>query len=110
MKKLLSVILLTVALFVLTLQSPAIASDASAGAGSFSANCASCHMGGKNIVNPAKTLSKGDLEKYGMNSVEAIVIQVTNGKATMPSFKGRLNDKQIEDVAAYVLKQSEAGW
>lgn len=108
LKKLLSAILVSLVLLAFSWQSPVMA-DA-AGSGLFQANCASCHMGGKNIINPAKTLNKGDLEKYGMNSFEAIVTQVTNGKAAMPSFKGRLNDKQIEDVAAYVLKQSEAGW
>jgi len=38
-----------------------------------------------------------------MNSLEAIVYQVTNGKNVMPAFKGRLNNQQIEDVANYVL-------
>jgi cytochrome c6 len=45
-----------------------------------------------------------------MDSLEAIVSQVTNGKNAMPSFKGRLNTQQIEDVANYVLEQSEKGW
>jgi cytochrome c6 len=57
-----------------------------------------------------KTLKKEALGKYGMDSLEAIVSQVTNGKNAMPSFKGRLNTQQIEDVANYVLEQSEKGW
>ncbi|OLP20025.1 cytochrome C6 [Leptolyngbya sp. 'hensonii'] len=89
---------------------PALAGDAASGAKVFSANCASCHAGGKNIVNPAKTLKKADLDQYGMNTAAAIVTQVTNGKGAMPSFKGRLTPEQMEDVAAYVLEQSSQGW
>ncbi|MDJ0729577.1 MAG: c-type cytochrome [Crocosphaera sp.] len=110
MKRLLSLILLIFAFFCFSFVSPALAGDAAAGKTVFSANCNACHLGGKNVVNAAKTLQKGDLEKYGMDSLEAIITQVTNGKAAMPAFKGRLTDKQIEDVATYVLAQSEAGW
>lgn len=67
-------------------------------------------MSGRNVVAAAKTLKKEALEKYSMNSIEAIVNQVHNGKNAMPAFKNRLNDKQIEDVAAYVLEQAEKGW
>lgn len=37
---------------------PALAADLGNGAKVFSANCASCHMGGKNIINASKTLKK----------------------------------------------------
>lgn len=88
----------------------AIAGDIANGAKIFSANCAACHAGGNNVVNGAKTLKKDALEKYEMNSIEAITYQVNNGKNAMPAFKGRLTDTQIDDVASYVLSQSEAGW
>lgn len=110
LKKLLSWIIAAIAIFSFALSTPALAGDAAAGASIFSANCAACHAGGKNLVNPQKTLSKADLDKYGMNSLEAIVAQVTKGKAAMPSFLGKLNETQIEDVAAYVLEQAEKGW
>ncbi len=45
-----------------------------------------------------------------MNSLAAIVTQVQNGKNAMPAFKSRLNDKQIEDVATYVLEQADKDW
>ena len=67
-------------------------------------------MGGNNVIMAQKTLKKDALEKFGMNSVEAITTQVTNGKNAMPAFKGRLSASQIEDVATYVLEQSEKGW
>lgn len=88
---------------------PADAADLANGAKVFSANCASCHVGGGNLINAGKTLKKADLEKYEMASLEAIKAQVTKGKNAMPAFSGRLNSTQIEDVAAYVLDQS-AQW
>lgn len=95
-----------IALLTFTFAAPALAD----GAQVFSANCAACHMGGRNAVNPAKTLQKADLEQYEMNSADKIITQVTNGKNAMPSFKGRLTDDQIASVAEYVLQQSAAGW
>ncbi len=88
----------------------ALAGDAANGAGVFGANCAACHIGGNNAVNPAKTLKKADLEKYDMYSLDAIKYQVTNGKNAMPAFGGRLTATQIEDVATYVLSQADKGW
>lgn len=110
MKKIISVLLLGVTIFTFAFSSPALAADAAAGKAIFSANCNACHLGGKNVVNAAKTLSKSDLEKYEMYSAEKIIYQVTNGKNAMPAFKGRLNDGQIADVAAYVMAQAENGW
>lgn len=110
MKKLLSVLVVAITVFTLAFGSPALAADTVNGAKVFSANCAACHLGGRNVVAAAKTLKKDALEKYNMNSMEAIVSQVHNGKNAMPAFKGRLKDAQIEDVAAYVLEQAEKGW
>ena len=110
LKKLLSVILLALTVFTITFARPAIAADTAKGAKIFSANCAACHIAGRNIVAAAKTLKKDALEKYKMNSMDAIVHQVQNGKNAMPAFKNRLNNNQIEDVASYVLEQAEKGW
>ncbi|MBF2057184.1 MAG: c-type cytochrome [Cyanobacterium sp. T60_A2020_053] len=108
MKTIYALILSLVMLF--SISAPALAGDIDNGAKIFSANCASCHMGGRNVVNSAKTLQKSDLEKYDMYSLEKIVYQVANGKAAMPRFLGRLNEQQIEDVASYVLSQADKGW
>ncbi|NJO50351.1 MAG: c-type cytochrome [Leptolyngbyaceae cyanobacterium RM2_2_4] len=105
---LLTVLLIATVLFSFT--PSVLAADLDNGAKVFGANCASCHMNGRNMVNPAKTLQKADLEKYEMASIEAIQNQVRNGKNAMPAFKGRLNDAQIEDVAAYVLDKAEQDW
>lgn len=109
MKKLLAA-LLVLCLTTFSFISPAFAGDAANGKQIFSANCAACHAGGKNVVNPAKTLSKADLDKNGMAAKDAIIKQVTGGKNAMPAFGGRLTADQIEDVAEYVLGQSEKGW
>lgn len=89
---------------------PAIAADLDHGATVFNNNCAACHMGGNNIVMRDKTLKKDALEKYGMNSLEAIVSQAKTGKNAMPSFLGKLTEDDINDVAAYVLDKAEKGW
>jgi cytochrome c6 len=73
----------------------------------FFANCTACHSGGNNIIIPEKNLKKMSLEANGMNKIESIIYQVINGKNGMPAFGGRLKEEDIEDVAAYVLKQSE---
>ncbi len=109
MKKILSILLVGAAIFGLAFNRPALA-DAAAGGAVFNANCASCHAGGRNLVQANKSLSKADLEKYGMYSKEAIVNQVYKGKAAMPAFLGRLKPDQIENVADYVLSKAEAGW
>jgi cytochrome c6 len=110
LKKLLSIILLVSTILSYALSRPVLADDAANGAKIFSANCAACHAGGRNVIMADKTLKKEALEKYSMNSIDAIVNQVTNGKNAMPAFKGRLSQTQIEDVATYVLDQAEKGW
>lgn len=110
MKKLMTWVILAMIFIGLCWGTPALAGDAASGAKIFSANCNSCHLGGKNVVNAAKTLSKVDLEKYSMLDLEAIKTQVTNGKGAMPAFKSRLNPQQIDDVATYVLEKANKGW
>ena len=42
-------------------------------------------------------------------SLSLVVARVTNGKGAMPSFKDTLCDKQIRDVAAYVVDSTGGG-
>jgi len=72
----------------------------------FFSNCNVCHYGGNNIIIPEKNLKKETLERNGMNTFEAITYQITNGKNGMPAFGGRLTEKEIEEIAIYVLEQS----
>ena len=110
MKKIISLLLLGITIFTFAFSSPALAADTVNGAKIFSANCAACHAGGRNLVQAQKTLKKDALEKYGLYSEAAIISQVTNGKNAMPAFKGRLKSEQIENVSAYVLEQADKGW
>lgn len=112
MRKVLSWVLMALVMSVTLLSNPAtvLAADAVAGAKIFSANCAACHIGGGNVVNAVKTLKKTDLTKYGMDSSDSIITQVTNGKNAMPAFKSKLSGADIENVAAYVLSKAEDGW
>eukprot|EP00434_Breviolum_minutum_P005566 symbB.v1.2.004909.t1/scaffold263.1/size248082/10 len=86
------------------------AADIENGQGIFLANCAACHAGGNNAVQPDKKLKKDALETYGMYDVERIKYQVTNGKNAMPAFGERLGPDDIEDVANYVIDQANKGW
>ena len=75
------------------------AGDAAAGEAVFaSAGCGGCHTleaaGSSGNVGPNLDDAKPD--------AALVIDRVTNGKDGMPSFKGQLSDKQIQDVAAYV--------
>jgi len=110
-KKLLTAMILAIALFLGFWTPTAQADDLAAqGAKIFAANCVACHAQGNNVLVAPKTLKQEALEKFGMNSPEAIIAQVTKGKSAMPAFKGRLTDDQMQAVAAYVLDQSTKGW
>ncbi|MGK7944077.1 MAG: cytochrome c6 PetJ [Microcystaceae cyanobacterium] len=110
MKKLITLTLLTVSLLFLSFNPTALAADIAHGGQIFSAQCAACHAGGRNVISANNTLKKDALEKYGMYDLAAIKNQVTNGKAAMPAFGNRISSEDIEDVASYVLAQAEKGW
>lgn len=110
MKKTVISILFTLTIFLSSIVHSVLAADLAAGEQVFSANCSACHAGGNNAIMPEKTLKKEALEQNGMNSVGAITTQVTEGKNAMPSFGGRLAEEDIDNVANYVLSQSENGW
>ena len=78
--------------------------DAAAGEAVFaSAGCGGCHTleaaGSSGAVGPNL-----DQAKPG---AALVVERVTKGKSPMPSFKGQLSDKQIQDVAAYVVASTQ---
>jgi mono/diheme cytochrome c family protein len=73
--------------------------DATAGKKVFmDSGCGGCHTlkdaGTSGQVGP-------DLDE-AKPSGDLVVERVTKGKGPMPPFKGKLTDKQIQDVAAYV--------
>lgn len=102
---------LLVSLFLIQSYSTSLlAADIENGERIFTANCVACHAGGNNVIMPEKTLKKDALNSNGMNTVDAITYQVTNGKNAMPAFGTRLTETEIEDVANFVLQKSENGW
>ncbi len=112
MRRLISLLLALIVFTVFTDTSarPALAVEIDNGAKIFTANCAACHVGGGNVIIATKTLKKQALQLYEMDSIEAIIYQLQNGKNAMPAFKDRLDAVEIEDVAAYVLDKAEKGW
>lgn len=110
LKNLLKICLLTLITLMFAFNLSVFAADTSDGAQIFSIHCAGCHINGSNIIRRGKNLKKKALERYGMDSLEAIESLVTNGKNNMSAFKDRLTEKQIEDVSAYVLDQADKGW
>ncbi|NJL65163.1 MAG: c-type cytochrome [Methylacidiphilales bacterium] len=114
---LLKIILITlgaIAQFGFAFYNTALAVDINNGAKIFTNNCASCHIGGGNILLPKKNLGKAALseylENYDTNSLQAIIYQVTNGKNAMPAFKNKLTEPDILEVATFVFQQAEQGW
>jgi mono/diheme cytochrome c family protein len=71
----------------------------------FSDNCASCHTlaaaGASGKVGP-------DLDQLRPGP-ELVATQVTNGGGAMPSFKGKLTDAQIQEVATYASDSAGKG-
>lgn len=110
MNKLLALLLLVFSTLLIDLIPGVYAADLEVGEQVFQNNCSACHSGGNNAIMPEKTLKKSALEYNGMNTIVAIKTQVTNGKNAMPAFGGKLADDEIDNVANYVLNQSEQGW
>ena len=74
------------------------AEQIAAGREQFHRICSHCH--GLNMVNAGTTVY--DLRKFPLDQPERFVNSVTNGKGSMPSFKGALTDEQISVLWAYV--------
>lgn len=114
MRKLLYILLLAIAIFQFNFTHPVLAAEKSNGSKIFTANCASCHIGGGNILIEQKTLKKSALSKYLANydqdPISAIIYQVQNGKGAMPAFKEKLTTEEILEVAAFVFQKAEQGW
>lgn len=62
------------------------------------AGCGSCHT----LADAGATGTVGPNLDEAKPPKELVVMRVTNGKAVMPSFKGTLTERQIQDVATYV--------
>jgi mono/diheme cytochrome c family protein len=80
---------------------PAVKGDPTAGKQVFdTAGCKSCHT----LKDAGATGTVGPNLDQVKPPLELVIDRVTNGKGVMPSFAGQLSEKQIADVAAYVVK------
>jgi cytochrome c6 len=93
---------------------PVLSAETSRGHAIFKTECASCHVGGGNILVENKTLKtsamKKYLENYDTDPIGAIVNQIQNGKSAMPAFKNKLTKEEILEVGLYVFQMAETGW
>lgn len=77
--------------------------DANAGKQVFeTAGCKGCHT----LKDAGATGTVGPNLDQAKPALSLVITRVTKGAGAMPSFKGQLTDKQIADVAAYVVKAS----
>jgi mono/diheme cytochrome c family protein len=67
-----------------------------------SAGCTGCHT----LAAAHSTGTVGPNLDQAKPDYRLATARVTLGKGAMPSFKGQLSDKQIADVASYVVKSS----
>ena len=71
----------------------------------FQEHCAACHPGGKNIVTPAKSLSKKDLTANGIKTEKDIVAKMRAPGPGMTKFDAKaVSDKEATAIAGYILK------
>lgn len=79
----------------------------------FQENCAACHRGGGNMLNPKKTLSKKDREANNIVTAADIIKKMRNPGpvpthpqewAGMKMFdKNKVSDEDAQKIAEYIL-------
>jgi mono/diheme cytochrome c family protein len=83
---------------------PAVKGDPTAGKQVFdTAGCKSCHT----LKDAGATGTIGPNLDDAKPPLDLVIDRVTNGKGVMPSFSGQLSEKQIADVAAYVVQATQ---
>jgi cytochrome c6 len=71
----------------------------------FNQHCAVCHPDGGNIINPAFTLHKKDLQAHNITKPGDIIEKMRNPGAGMTKFdKDTISDKDAGEIADYILK------
>ncbi|MBP2689213.1 MAG: cytochrome c, class [Deltaproteobacteria bacterium] len=76
----------------------------SAGAKLFQQHCAACHPGGGNIIKPAMTLHKKDLDANGVKTAKDIVGKMRNPGPGMTRFDAKtVSDKDAQEIAGASL-------
>lgn len=82
------------------------------GASIYKAKCASCHgLDGKGNAKMAQMLKldPASLVLAGLKKPMAELVKITsNGQGKMPAFKGKLKEKDIQDVVAFGISGGKA--
>ena len=74
------------------------------GEAGFKENCAECHSGGGNIVNPSKTLSKKDRNTNGIKTADDIVKIMRKPGEGMTKFDEKaISDNDARKIAEYII-------
>ena len=77
----------------------------SAGAKLYQQHCAACHPDGGNIIKPAMTLRKKDMDAHGVKTAEDIVGKMRNPGPGMTRFDAKtVSDKDAKEIAQYILQ------
>ena len=86
--------------------------DIAQGAVLFNNNCASCHVGGANVIKPSKTLQRKDLEKNLKSADQETIQKFFQGSMqhkllNFPKVEGgKLSEEQVVDVTSYISDQA----
>lgn len=113
MQKIITIVAIALIILLTLVDTPVLADtvhNVESGAKIFKANCAGCHVKGGNIVRRGKNLKLKALHRNKVDTHEAVVSLVTNGKGIMSAYGDKLTPEQIADVSAYVLQKAETGW
>ena len=77
----------------------------SAGAKLFQQHCVACHPDGGNIIKPALTLRKKDMDAHGVKTADDIVGKMRNPGPGMTRFDAKtVSDKDAKEIARYILQ------
>ena len=107
MKKIAAGILILACLTIIVFSAvPAQSSSEKSGEALFKEHCSVCHPDGNNIVNPAKTLHKKDLQANNVKTAKDIVERMRKPGPGMTQFdKNTVSDHDAEEIAEYVIKK-----
>jgi cytochrome c6 len=75
------------------------------GAKLFQQHCAACHPNGGNIIKPAMTLHKKEMDAHGVKTAKDIVGKMRNPGPGMTRFDtNTVSDKDAKEIAEYILQ------
>ena len=100
-------VLLVSVLTVCCVGSVAFAEKASkeTGEAEFKEHCAVCHLDGGNIINPKKTLHKGDREANNIRNEADIIKTMRKPGPGMTTFDEKtISDQEAKEIAKYIFK------